>query len=113
MRGRLPFEPIEEVPVRGIQIPQGLLQHHGRYLAEPTTLAGLLRVGGQQLRQVPGLGERRTLHTGGLTSAKRIVADHPRAPERPCQRGTLGTVRVQAEAVPELHDQHRTLLVYG
>lgn len=104
----LALQAVEEVPVCGIQVPEGLLEDDGGHLAQPCALFGELGLGDQQLGQVPGLRERLACGAGGLTGAKRIVVDHPRAPERPGQRGALRTVRIQAEAVPQLHTDHAT-----
>ncbi len=103
----------EEVPVRGVQVPQGLLKDDRRDLAEPGPLRGVLRLGDQLLRQVAGLRERHARVAGGLPRPECVVVDHPRAPERPCQRRALTGARVQAEAVPKLHADHATQLVYG
>lgn len=54
-----------------------------------------------------------TCGAGGLTGAERIVADHPRTPERPGQRRALRTVRIQAEAVPQQHTDHATKWGYS
>ncbi len=92
----------EEVAVRGLQVPQRLLQHHRRHLAQPGALRCLLRLR-QPLGQIGGLGERQTAGSRVLTSPKGIVEDDPGAPERLGQRRPLTSRRVQAEAVPQLH----------
>ena len=52
----LTLQAVEEVPLGGIQVPQGLLQHDRRHLAEPRPPHRLLRLGDQQLGQVPVFG---------------------------------------------------------
>ena len=66
-------------------------------------------------RREPGrhrrVGDVRLPGVRGLPRCERVVEHHPRAPERPGQRLTLGTVRVKAVVVAKLHVI--TVLVYG
>jgi hypothetical protein len=99
----LALEAIEEVPVRGVQVPQALLEDDSRHLAEPCPLRGAFGLGDELLRQVAGLREWQPLGAGGLPSPEGVVVDHPHTPERPAQQNALTSRRVQAEAVPKLH----------
>jgi hypothetical protein len=103
----------EEVPVRGIQIREGLLQHHRRHVAQPDPLGSPLRLGDQTAGQL-GVGNvLLTRLPRSLAQPEPVVEHHPRTPERPRQLGLLPDRRVDAELVTELHEKHPNVLVYG
>ena len=84
----LPGDRREEIPVRRVQVRQGLLEHHSGNLAQPCPPRGGLRCGqpGRQLAVGEvGLPGRMRL----LPGAEPVVEHHPRAPERPRQGITL------------------------
>ncbi len=88
----------------GLGVPQRLLQHHRRDLAQPVPLTGLLRLGEQRPRQDRRGRERLPDRPGPLPRRDRVVVHHPRAPERPGRRTALPRRRVETEGVPKPHD---------
>ncbi len=101
--GPLAGHGVEEVPVRRVQISQGLDQRIDTDRREPRPLGRALRPGDDQFLEVGAPGIRQAVLTGLLPRCQGVVVHHPRAPERPRQRLSLTRRRVKPIGVPKVH----------
>ena len=104
----LALDRVEEVPVGGIQVPQGLLQDHRRHLGQPGAFLGPLGLGEATPGQLGRLHIRQSRRVRFLQVAQAVIPHHSGAPERTRQRATLRNIRVDPVVVAELHTQEPT-----